>query len=129
MSNKFQDFFDIDLSFESNLSRDISPLFGTDAINAGIKNAILCSPREKLFRPNFGIKPKEFLFEPNDYQAFLELKVRVEASLKSAINRIVGVYVEGSYNENYLLLNIFYMRREFGTIEKFDLYIPVRKSK
>ena len=73
---------DISMSFETNpLNDDLVSLTDTSAIARSIRNIVFTSPGEKFFKPDFGSRISESLFENVDNVSALAIKDEIKSSI------------------------------------------------
>ena len=71
------------ISFPVRLDADgrVAWSSGPENIRESIKLILLTEPRERLFLPDFGVGPKQFLFQPNVLSTHRQLEERITRSL------------------------------------------------
>jgi phage baseplate assembly protein W len=84
--------FDLSMLIHPNTA-DIIPLKDTDAVKQSIRNIILTSHGEKLFKPKFGGRAAEFLFENVSPFTALALKAEIEDVIRLHEPRVSNVAV------------------------------------
>lgn len=102
-------FSDLDLILPLHPEKkDIIPLRDVDAVKQSVKNIILTNFGEKLFKPEFGGRVTEYLFENFDVFTAISIKTEIERILKKHEPRIENVVVQvfDNSDENAYIVNI-----------------------
>ena len=75
-------FKDVSMSFESNpLNDDLVSLSDTAAIARSIRNIVFTQPGERFFKPDFGSRISESLFENVDEVSALAIEDEIKSSI------------------------------------------------
>jgi len=92
-----QEFKDISMSFGANpLNDDVVALKNSSAIARSLRNIVFTQPGEKFFRPNFGSRISESLFENVDDASAAVIRDEIKNSIKNFEPRVklLGVFVQ-----------------------------------
>jgi len=92
-----QEFKDISMSFGVNpLNDDVVALKNSSAIARSLRNIVFTQPGEKFFRPNFGSRISESLFENVDDASAAVIRDEIKNSIKNFEPRVklLGVFVQ-----------------------------------
>ena len=104
-------FKDISMSFETNpLNDDLVSLSDTTAIARSIRNIVFTRPGEKFFRPKFGSKVSDSLFENLTGSVALSIRDEIDRSITNYEPRVDlrRVKVTPDYGKNELNVTIVY---------------------
>ena len=108
VSKKFKD---LSMSFKFNpLSGDLIDLKNENAIARAVRNIVLTSPGEKLFKPEFGSSISEILFENVDDITAISIQDEISSSLKNYEPRVelINVDVDPNFDQNQFDVRITY---------------------
>ena len=106
-----QEFKDISMSFQSNpLNDDLIALKNTTAIARSIRNIVFTQPGEKFFKPTFGSRVTESLFENVDSSTASILRDEIRNSIKNFEPRVdlISVNVSPNVESNEMNVTIQY---------------------
>ena len=102
---------DISMSFETNpLNDDLVSLTDTSAIARSIRNIVFTQPGEKFFKPTFGSRITESLFENVDSSTASILRDEIRNSIKNFEPRVdlISVNVSPNVESNEMNVTIQY---------------------
>lgn len=109
-----QQYSDLDLSLIPHPNKkDIIPLTDIDAVKNSVRNLILTSPYERLFRPEIGCKIKSLLFENATHNTQFLLKTYIEEVIFNYEPRVNGIYIDV---QDDLDNNAYYITVTFNVI-------------
>ena len=87
---KSRSFKDISMGFLKNpFTKDISPVTNEECIKQSVKNIVLTVPGEKFFKPQFGSKISQLLFEPLDPFLIDAIKSEILNTVSNYEKRVV----------------------------------------
>ena len=104
-------FIDVSMSFVRNpLNNDIVTLKDRNAIARSLRNIVFTRPGEKFFRPNFGSKVSDSLFENLTGSVALSIRDEIDRSITNYEPRVDlrRVKVTPDYGKNELNVTIVY---------------------
>ena len=104
-------FKDLSMSFKTNpLNDDLIGLKNTNAIARSLKNIVFTQPGEKFFKPTFGSRITESLFENVDSSTASILRDEIRNSIKNFEPRVdlISVNVSPNVESNEMNVTIQY---------------------
>tara|TARA_A100001391_G_scaffold186042_1_gene154979 strand:+ start:50 stop:451 length:402 start_codon:yes stop_codon:yes gene_type:complete len=104
-------FIDVSMSFVRNpLNNDIVTLKDRNAIARSLRNIVFTRPGEKFFRPKFGSKVSDSLFENLTGSVALSIRDEIDRSITNYEPRVDlrRVKVTPDYSKNELNVTIVY---------------------
>lgn len=122
--NNYIYFFDIvkDASIKTK-TNDIQVVTNEYSVAEEIKNLFDTAEGERIFKPQFHINVRKYLFEPLDMSTALDLAKEVQYAIKSNITRAINPEVDVFLDEdNYLMtVNIEYEVATSTQVQKLEL--------
>ena len=79
-----------------------------DQIKSNLLNVMLTEPGERVFKPNFGVGLRNYLFENYVDNEDLEIKIRTQAELHIPQVELNNVAIIKDPNNHRLIVSIFY---------------------
>ena len=104
-------FIDVSMSFVRNpLNNDIVTLKDRNAIARSLRNIVFTRPGEKFFRPKFGSKVSESLFENLSGSVALSIRDEIDRSITNYEPRVQlrSVKVKPNFDDNEMNVTIVY---------------------
>ena len=98
---------DIDFSFQANPNTgDVGIMYDTEAVRQSVKNILMTNYGEKLFKPDFGVNLRRFLFEPFDASTYEAIREEVFVAIQNYEPRVRVEQVDITPLPNILELRI-----------------------
>jgi phage baseplate assembly protein W len=91
-----------------------------------IEQVLFTSPKERVFRPEFGVGVRRLVFEPNNLALRNSTEKRLSSSLAEALHGEVDprtLEIEVSNEDAKLIINISYVLAAINKKESFDFEI------
>lgn len=108
---KSRSFKDISMGFLKNpFTKDISPVTNEECIKQSVKNIVLTVPGEKFFKPQFGSKISQLLFEPLDPFLIDAIKSEILNTVSNYEKRVVVTNIRciPDYENNAISVSLEY---------------------
>ena len=126
-----QGFKDISMSFGRNpINNDLIAIKNNGAIARSLRNIVFTRPGEKFFRPNFGSRISESLFENVDDASAAVIRDEIKNSIKNFEPRVklLGVFVQPnpSFNEMNVVIEYEIIGIDIPPQELSFVLLPTR---
>jgi phage baseplate assembly protein W len=116
---------DIDMSMGLTIRSDIAKKYDVNSIKQSVKNIVMT--RNKLFRPDFGPRISQALFDVDNPFNRALLKDEIVVALKKWEKRVnqIDVQIGGSVDANEMIVNISF--QIVNTIGRYEVQVLLEK--